>query len=77
MYFGTISHSEGKPLKADKDLKVTANWGYLNQGATMPSTGKVIERDYTADERKAIERGAQLLGLNTEEALAHLPLRPF
>jgi hypothetical protein len=38
----------------------------------MPGKGKVIERDYTTDERKAIERGAQLLGLTEEEALAHL-----
>ncbi len=71
-YIGSISHTEGKPLKPDEDLKVIANWGYLNQGATMPGAGKLVERNYTSDERKAIERGAQLLGLTEEEVLAHL-----
>ncbi|HAF24954.1 MAG TPA: hypothetical protein DCK93_18960, partial [Blastocatellia bacterium] len=30
------------------------------------------ERVYSTDERKAIERGAPLLGITVEEALAHL-----
>ena len=38
----------------------------------MPGKGRIIERDYSTDERKAIERGAQLLRLTDEEALAHL-----
>jgi hypothetical protein len=54
-------------------LKVTAGWGHAGKGGvTMPGKGKIIARDYTPDERKAIERGAQLLGLTEEEALAHL-----
>lgn len=31
-----------------------------------------MERDYTPDERKAIEQGAEALGLSAEEAFARL-----
>ncbi len=72
-YIGTVSHVAGKPLDPIEDLKVTAGWGHAGKGGvTMPGKGKIIERDYTTDERKAIERGAQLLDLTNEEALAHL-----
>jgi hypothetical protein len=70
---GTVSHVAGKPLDPVEDLKVTAGWGHAGKGGiTMPGKGRIIERDYSTDERKAIERGAQLLGLTDEEALAHL-----
>ena len=38
----------------------------------MPGKGKLIERDYTPEERKAIEEGAKRQGLSTEEMFAHL-----
>ncbi|HKO59528.1 MAG TPA: type ISP restriction/modification enzyme, partial [Pyrinomonadaceae bacterium] len=70
---GSISHVDGKPLKPNEDLRVTANWGYRNQaGATMPGKGKVIEREYATDERKAIADGAERFQLSAEEALTHL-----
>lgn len=72
-YIGGVSHVAGKPLDPVEDLKVTAGWGHAGKaGVTMPGKGRIIERGYTTDERKAIERGAQLLGLTVEEALAHL-----
>jgi hypothetical protein len=72
-YVGTIHHVAGKPLDAIEDLKVTAGWGHAGKGGvTMPGKGRIIERVYSTDERKAIERGAQLLGVTDEEALAHL-----
>ncbi len=72
-YIGTIHHVAGKPLDPVEDLKVTAGWGHGGKGGvTMPGKGKIIERVYSTDERKAIERGAPLLGLTVEEALAHL-----
>jgi len=72
-YIGTISHVGGRPLDPVEDLKVTAGWGHAGKGGvTMPGKGKIIEREYSTDERKAIERGAPLLGLTSEEALAHL-----
>jgi len=41
-------------------------------GITMPGKGKLIERDYTPEERQAIEAGAKRQGLSTEEIFAHL-----
>ncbi len=38
----------------------------------MPGKGKVVERDYTPEERQAIERGAQKLGLSPEEVFPRL-----
>jgi hypothetical protein len=70
---GTVSQVAGKPLDPVEDLKVTAGWGHAGKGGvTMPGKGKIIERDYTTDELKAIERGAQALGLANVEALARL-----
>jgi hypothetical protein len=72
-YVGTVSHVAGKPLDPIEDLKVTAGWGHAGKGGvTMPGKGRIIERVYSTDERKAIERGGQLLDLTTEEVLAHL-----
>jgi hypothetical protein len=46
------------------ELAVTARWGITGRGGvTMPSTGKVVERDFTTDEYSALERGAESLGL--------------
>jgi hypothetical protein len=60
-------------LNPAEDLKVTAGWGHAGKGGvTMPGKGKLIERDYSPEERKAIERGAEKAGLSIEEALAHL-----
>jgi Type ISP C-terminal specificity domain/N-6 DNA Methylase len=70
---GTITHVTRKSLDPVEDLKVTAGWGHAGKGGvTMPGKGKLIERDCTPDERKAIDRGAQLLGLTKEEAVSHL-----
>jgi predicted helicase len=72
-HIGSISHVEGKPLNPAEDLKLTAGWGHAGKGGvTMPGKGKLIEREYTTDEREAIERGAQSLGLSIDDALAHL-----
>ncbi len=69
---GAVSHVAGKPLDPIEDLKVTAGWGHVGKGGiTMPGKGKIIERDYSTDERTAIEPGATSLGLTIEEALAH------
>ena len=37
------------------DLAVSAGWGHFGQGdAVMPGQGRVVERDYTADERAGL-----------------------
>ena len=38
----------------------------------MPGKGKVVERDYNADEREAIGQGAEALGLSVGEGYARL-----
>jgi type ISP restriction-modification system protein/N-6 DNA methylase len=70
----TISRVGGGTLNLDTgDLAVTANWGYAGkEGVTMPSKGKIVERDYTSDERDAIKERAEALGLTMEEAIEHL-----
>ena len=46
------------------ELALTARWGIAGRdGVTMPSTGKLAERDFTPDECAALERGAESLGL--------------
>jgi hypothetical protein len=69
---GIVSHAKGVALNLAEDLKVTAGWGFRQQSSVMPGKGNLVERDYTPDERKSIERGAARLGLSTEEALEHL-----
>jgi hypothetical protein len=68
------SHAEGKQLRADRgDLELTAGWGHGGKdGVTMPGKGKIVRRDYTKDELKALERGAKARGLAVKESLKHL-----
>ncbi len=50
---------------ADEELAVTAAWGHAGKGGVcMPGKGKIVERDYTESERKAIA-AALLLGDRT------------
>jgi hypothetical protein len=63
---GTINVASG-------DLAVTAGWGHAGKGGvTMPGKGKIVERDYTPEERTAIESGAEALGLSASEAFTRL-----
>ena len=53
---------------ATGDLAVTVNWGYLANGAVMPGSGKIIARDFTAEEAQAfagIENVETYLGAST------------
>ena len=66
---GTLSATSGT-LDPSKDLAVTARWGIAGKGGiTMPSTGRLTERPYTDDERKAIAGHAVTLGMSGEQAV--------
>jgi len=68
-----VSNADGGALDPKEDLKVTSGWGHAGKGGvTMPGKGKVIEREFTPDERLSVERGVARLGLSTEEAFLHL-----
>ncbi len=70
----TICREAGGSLNPDAgDLNLTAGWGHgVKGGAVMPGKGKIIDRDYTLNEREAVATGAAHLGLSTEQALNQL-----
>lgn len=69
-----VSREGGGTLDpAAGDLDITVGWGRAGKdGITMPGKGKIIERDYTPEERAVIEEGAEALGLSAVEAFARL-----
>jgi len=71
---GAVSRAGGGALNPDAgDLAVTAGWGHGGRGGiTMPGKGRIVERDYSVDERDALRTGAEALGQGLEENLAHL-----
>jgi len=57
----------------ESDLALTAGWGHSGKGGVnMPGKGKLLERDYSPAERKAILDGAKALHVSEKEAFAHL-----
>jgi hypothetical protein len=55
------------------DYRVTAGWGHAGKGgATMPGRGRAVERDYTEEERGALEEGAAVLEMAPEQLFALL-----
>lgn len=71
--FGVVSRVGGGQLRVGEgELAVNVNWGFAGKSGVMPGRGKVVERDYTPDERAAIAEGARALGLDAGEAFARL-----
>ena len=53
------------------ELDLTVGWGHGGaRGVTMPGKGRVEPRAYTPEEREAIAKGAEALGLSLDQALA-------
>jgi hypothetical protein len=72
---GVISREGGGQLQ-EKELAITTGWGHAGKNdAVMPGKGKIVERDYTPEEKDAIQKGAQKLGLSLEQALVQLGKR--
>ncbi|MDZ4170454.1 MAG: type ISP restriction/modification enzyme [Coriobacteriia bacterium] len=70
---GALSAAAGGSLDPATDLAVTARWGVAGRGGIcMPSTGKLNEREYTADELSAIAGHATALGMTRGESVALL-----
>ena len=66
---GTLASAVGQSLNPATDLAITARWGVAGQGGvTMPSTGTLVERSYTVEERATIASGTELLGMSVEQA---------
>ena len=56
---------DGRNMTGD-DFTLTAGWGHYGTGdAVMPGQGRVVERDYTADERAALGDATGVLGQTT------------
>ena len=56
---------DGRNMAGD-DFALTAGWGHYGTGeAVMPGHGRVVERDYTADERAALGDATGVLGQTT------------
>jgi hypothetical protein len=60
----TLPH--GTQLKEEEHFAIAAGWGHAGQGGvTMPGKGKLIERDYTEEERASLGEAIDLLGEHT------------
>lgn len=72
--FAAPSRAGGGQLDPDAgDFALTAGWGHSGKGgATMPGRGKAVERDYTHEEKGAIETGAAERGLSADQVFALL-----
>ena len=56
---------DGRNMGGD-DFALTAGWGHYGTGdAVMPGQGRIVERDYTADERAALGDAIAVLGQTT------------
>ncbi len=56
---------DGRNMAGD-DFALTAGWGHYGTGeAVMPGQGRIVERDYTADEREALGDTIGVLGQTT------------
>ena len=56
---------DGRNMDGD-DFALTAGWGHYGTGeAVMPGQGRIVERDYTADERAVLGDATGILGQTT------------
>jgi hypothetical protein len=69
---GMLSSASGQ-LDPMRDLGIDAHWGIAGRGGiTMPGAGKLVERDYSPEERESIGQSAERLRLSSGMAIALL-----
>lgn len=69
---------EGGGQLQQGDLELTVGWGHRGQNdVVMPGKGKMVQRDYTEEERVAMRQGAGSLGLSLEGVLTRLGDQTF
>ena len=62
---GVPSTVDGRNMTRD-DFAITVGWGHFGTGhAVMPGQGRIVEREYTADERAALGDATSTLGEKT------------
>ena len=63
---GLFTRVGGGRIQSHSDFAVTAHWGIAGKGGIcMPSTGRLVERDYTGEERESIGDHVTQLGEKT------------
>ncbi len=63
----------GMQLDEAKHFAVATGWGHAGKGGiTMPGKGRMIERDYTEQEREAIAEAGKARGLDAAQAFQSL-----
>ena len=68
-----VTSRVGRGNLRESDLALTVGWGHEGTGGIiMPGRGKLLEREYSPAERKAIFDGSGALGLKEKVALACL-----
>ncbi|MGH9724686.1 MAG: type ISP restriction/modification enzyme, partial [Candidatus Acidiferrales bacterium] len=73
----TAARAGGGSL-SENDFSLTAGWGHAGKGGvTMPGKGKLVERDYSVSERKAIIESAKSLGITEVQIFANLGNKTF
>ena len=70
---GIVSTAFGKLDPDSGDLDITAGWGHPGKGGiTMPAKGKLIQREFTPDERAVLAEGARALSMSAARLTALL-----
>jgi hypothetical protein len=72
----TLPH--GTDLDEANHFSISAGWGHSGKGGvTMPGKGKIIERDYSEQERKALAEAGKRRGMEAERTFQTLGGRTF
>jgi predicted helicase len=75
---GAISTVSGNLNPDAGDLDITAGWGHAGKGgATMPGKGKVVEREYTPDEKAVFDESAPPLDMSPADLTVILGATTF